>query len=100
MPKKGLFVIDRIAGPDDVAINLHPAGTDLLRIWDEIRAESVAIASCEEERYGNKCVIDMGRTTEGYPIADIYRNGTLYRQIFATMDINNGNHERLDHNAF
>jgi len=42
----------------------------------------------------------MGRTTEGYPIAEIYREGTLFRQIFATMDLNNGNHERLDHDAF
>ena len=99
MPKEGLVVVDRVACPDDVSVSVHPADGDLLTIWNEIRRDSVAIASCEES-LGRRCVVDMGRTTEGYPIADIYREGTLFRQIFATMDLNNGNHERLDHDAF
>jgi len=48
MPKEGLVVVDRVACPDDISVSVHPADGDLLTIWDEIRRDSVAIASCEE----------------------------------------------------
>jgi len=101
MTVENLKIVDMISVPDDVVININESETSggLLQIWEEIKGEAITIANCEETRYGNKVIVDMGRTTEGYPIADLYRNGNLFRKIFATMDTDKGNHERLDHDG-
>jgi len=90
-----LKVVSKIQCDNDVDITVRDAETDYLRIYDEVRDYACTIADCEEA-IGRKVIVDMGRTWEGYPIADMYRDGVIYRQIFATVDLNNGNHGRFN----
>lgn len=95
MAVKDLKIVSMTQTADDFDVNVNPVQTDYLRIYDEVRDYACRIAEAEEA-IGRKVIVDMGRTYEGFPIADLYRNGIVFRKIFATEDLNNGDHERFD----
>ncbi len=68
--------------PDDVDFGVSPSqATSLHEIYREVRAASMLIASAEPD-----VLIDLGENSDGMPQADIYRDGSLVRRVFATFD--------------
>lgn len=90
-----LKIVDMIHMPNDVMVDVQYAESDFLKIWDEIRDAAHTIAHCHEIKTSKETSVDIGRTVEGFPIADIYEGNRMFRRMFATLDETNNKHSRL-----
>jgi hypothetical protein len=77
-------VIDMILADKDYNISIDEnMTTDVRELFKIVKNSAVAIAS-SEECLGRKVLVEMGSTESGLPIADLYREGRVFRKIFAS----------------
>lgn len=74
-------IVDMKVAPDDVNVGVSPSFAETLHeVFQEVKLLSMAIASVEPD-----VIIDLGENSEGLPSAEIFRNGSLERKVFATF---------------
>lgn len=79
-----LEVVEMFHGHDDVSVDVTAFEGGVLEGYNHIKDLAVSAAETFEKRTGRKCLVDMGRSDEGYPCADLYTENMVFQKFFIT----------------
>lgn len=80
-------IIDMVLNGNDFSVSVD--NDELYEVTTErelfkiVKHAALAVASGEES-LGRKCLVDISSTESGLPLAELYREGKIFRKIFAT----------------
>ena len=78
-------VIDMVLSGSDfgVSVDENLNHLDERELFSFVKSAALAVASGEESS-GRQCLVDIKSTDSGLPLAELYREGRLFRKIFAS----------------